>query len=174
VVQEGVERSEAELAVTAKDRSGGAPEGSAGHRTGVGLDRRERGFADRGRAPTLLAGYHGPQLFSQRVGALERLEAAAGDLEDLLFGGIDLVERLVTLDLQLEATVAWEARPSSVGVERSTGDRRVRGAAIQGAVRRGSERPGEVRGRRHAAAAWSGRWVVVLVHVGAPGRWGGV
>ena len=62
VVQEGVERSEAELAVTAQDGPGGAPEGPAGNRTGIGLDRRKRWLADGGRASALLAGDHGPQL----------------------------------------------------------------------------------------------------------------
>lgn len=181
VVEQGVERPEAEGAVTTQHGASGPAKGSTGHRPGVGLDRGQGRLTDGRRAAALLAGDDGPQLVSQLIGAAERRETATGDSEDLLLARVDVVEGLVSFDLELEAPLAGQAGPPAVGVEGAAGDRRVglRAGARPGGG--GGERLGEpvtswCKGRswpmgtaglvfgRAGVGRW---WVIVFVHGGS-------
>ncbi|MBX3286749.1 MAG: hypothetical protein KF703_15470 [Actinobacteria bacterium] len=125
VVQEGVQGSEAQRTVAAQDGPGGAAEAPTGDRPRIGLDRRKRGLADGRRPPTLLSGDHGPQLVARSVGQIQGGEATAGELEDLRLDGVDLVQRLVALDLEGQPAGAGEAGQAAVRAEPLAGHRRV-------------------------------------------------
>lgn len=188
VVEQGVQGAEAELAVAAEDGTGGAAERSARQGTGVGVGRGEGWFADGGRAPALLVRDHGPQLFAQVVGAVERGQAAARDLEDLLLACGHVVDGLVALDLQLQATFSGQAGPPPVGVECSARDGRVRAGPVpwsgggcgqrlrQPGPRRWPRCPGRLGARGLVVvvgcAGFRRRSGVEVVHGVLPERWG--
>jgi hypothetical protein len=102
VVQEGVQRAQAGGAVAPQDRPDGVAERPAGERSGLGVDGRDRGFADGGRPPPLAVGHHRPQLRSDEVCLAERLEPVGGDLVDVDLARRREVEEVVSTDLELE------------------------------------------------------------------------
>jgi hypothetical protein len=179
VVEQGVQLAQAGGAVAAQDRPDGVSERPAGELSGLGVDGRDRRFADRWWPSALAVRHHGPQLRADEVCFAERLEPGGGDLVDVDLARGGGVQEVISSDLELEPDRAGQVGPSAVGGETSAGDRGHRAASVGAEVLAGGggERLGEAVGgdrrvgrRVGVGAVWpSGACVV---HGELPGRVG--
>jgi hypothetical protein len=157
VVEEGVQHAQAGGAVAPQDRPDGVSKGPARELPGLGVDGRDRGFADGRWPPSLAVGRHRPQLRADEVRLAERLEPRGGDQVDVDLARRCGVQELISADLELEPDRSGQPRPTAVGGEASAGDRRHRPVAVGAEVLAGcgAERLGQAsRGDRRDGRRW--------------------
>ncbi len=128
VVEEGVEVWEGELAVATEEGEGGASQCPPRHRSGVGVERRQRGPADLRWAPALVVLDERPQPVAQVVDLGERRDALRHQPVQLVLVGVHHRQELVATKLQLEPSGVAQLRSTTAPVQAASGDREPRAA----------------------------------------------